>query len=74
MCQLNVSREGKKTRLTWEKTDPEDVEKARTFFTKLTRQGWLAVPVSRRTGEVKRILEFKPEYGELCFMPLSEGG
>jgi len=53
--------------------DAEDVEKARMFFMKLTNQGWLAVS-SARKGKPRRILEFKPEYGELCFIPLSEGG
>ena len=74
MCQLNISKEDTKIRIAWEKADAKDVEKARTFFTKLTRQGWLPVPVSGRTDGLRRILEFKPEYGELCFIPLSEGG
>ena len=68
---MKISKEGTKIILTWER---EDVEKAKTFFTKLTRQGWFAVPVSRDKGKLRRILEFEPEYGELCFIPLSEGG
>ena len=71
---MNISKEGTKIVLTWEREDAEDVEEARTFFTKLTRQGWFAVPVSRDKGKLGRILEFEPEYGELCFIPLSEGG
>jgi len=71
---LKISKEGTKIILTWEREDAEDVEKAKTFFTKLTRQGWFAVPVSRDKGKLRRILEFEPEYGELCFIPLSEGG
>jgi hypothetical protein len=47
-----------------------DVNKARGFV-ELTRQGWLAV---KENGECKRIFEFNPEYGELLFIPLVEGG
>ena len=68
---MNTSREGARIRLIWERGDGEDVEKARAFFVKLTRQGWLA---ARRDGEYKRVLEFKSDYGELWFIPLSEGG
>lgn len=70
---MHVSEEGTKIILAWVRGDAEDVEKARMFFTKLTNQGWLAVS-SARKGKPRRILEFKPEYGELCFIPLSEGG
>ena len=73
MCRLNTSKEGTKIILAWERDDAEDIEKAKTFFKKLTRQGWFAVPVSRDKSKLRRILEFK-EYGKLCFIPLSEGG
>ena len=44
---MNTLKEGTKIILAWERDDAEDIEKAKTFFTKLTRQGWFAVPVSR---------------------------
>ncbi len=69
--QVNISKEGTKIILTWRIEDAKDFEEARGFFIKLTKQGWLA---ARRNGELRRILEFKPEYGELWFIPLSEGG
>jgi len=68
---MDILKEGTKIVLTWRIKDAEDVEAAKGFFTKLTKQGWLA---ARRDGELRRILEFKPEYGELWFIPLSEGG
>jgi len=71
---LNTSKEDTKIILAWERDDAGDIEKAKTFFTKLTRQGWFAVSVSRDKSKLRRILEFKPEYGKLCFIPLSEGG
>ena len=71
---MNASKEGTKIILAWERDDAEDIEKAKTFFTKLTRQGWFAACVSRDKSKLRRILEFKPEYGKLCFIPLSEGG
>jgi len=68
---VNVSKVGSEILLTWENEDAEDVEKAREFFIKLAKQGWLA---ARRNSGFQRILEFEPEYGELWFIPLSEGG
>ena len=68
---MKTSKEGARIRLTWENGDEEDVQRAREFFMKLTGQGWLA---ARRDGEYKRVLEFKAEYGELWFIPISEGG
>ena len=68
---MKTSEEGARIRLTWDSRDEEDVERARGFFAKLTGQGWLA---ARRNGEYRRVLEFDPEYGELWFIPLSEGG
>ncbi len=68
---MKASKEGARIRLVWESGDKEDVERARKFFVELTRQGWLA---ARRDGEYKRVLEFKADYGELWFIPISEGG
>jgi len=68
---VNVSRKGANIILAWDRGDPEDVEKAESFFAELTRQGWLA---ARRENKLQRVLTFKPEYGELWFIPLSEGG
>ena len=68
---MEISEEDSKIVLTWKRTDVEDVEKARAFFTKQTRQGWLAV---KRNGKTQRVLEFKPDYEEIWFVPLSEGG
>jgi hypothetical protein len=68
---MKTSKEGARIRLTWQRDEEGDVEEAREFFTKLTRQGWLA---ARRDGEYRRVLEFRPEYGELWFIPISEGG
>ena len=71
MCLTEVSEEGARIVLTWKRDDAEDVEKARAFFTKQTRQGWLAVKKNRMP---QRILEFKPEYGKIWFVAMSEGG
>jgi len=68
---MKVFEEGIAKKISWTIDDNEDVSKARSFFTELTRQGWLAV---KKNGEDKRVLEFKPEYGELMFIPLIEGG
>jgi len=68
---MKVSEEGIRRRLTWQANDEKDVEEARDYFMKLTRQGWLA---ARHNGEYKRILTFVPEYGEIWFIPLAEGG
>ena len=68
---MKVSEENTRIRLTWETDNVEDIEKARDFFSGLTRQGWLAV---RSDGESKRVLDFRPEYGELWFIPIAEGG
>ncbi|MCW3991974.1 MAG: hypothetical protein NWE79_04650 [Candidatus Bathyarchaeota archaeon] len=68
---MNVSKKGSKIIITWRKEDPEDVDEARKFFTKLTMQGWLA---ARQDGRTRRTLDFDPEHGELWFIPLSEGG
>jgi len=68
---MKISEEDSKIVLTWKRMDVEDVEKAKAFFTKQTRQGWLAV---KRNGKPQRVLEFKPEYEEIWFIPLSEGG
>jgi len=68
---MNVFEEGNRIRISWETTDEEDVNKAREYFEKLTRQSWIA---ASKQQEYRRILEFKPEYGELLFIPISEGG
>jgi len=68
---MKTSKEGARIKVTWEKEDEKDVEEARGFFLKLTRQGWLA---ATRDGEYRRVLDFRPEDGELWFIPLSEGG
>jgi hypothetical protein len=69
--RMKVRKEGGKITITWRKDAPEDVEKARRFFVEITKQGWLATSCCT---EFRRILEFKPEYEEILFMPLSEGG
>lgn len=68
---MKISEESTKIIITWRKDDPEDIEEAKGCFINFTRQGWLA---ARRNGELRRVLEFKPEYGELWFIPFSEGG
>ena len=68
---LNISKKGVRVFLTWKKEDPRDVARAKRFFVKLTRQGWIA---AKYNGELTRVLEFMPEYEELLFMPLIEGG
>jgi hypothetical protein len=68
---MEIYEEGITKKLTWQSGDEEDVNRALEFFTKLTRQGWLAV---KKNGGYKRVLEFRPEYGELWFMPIVEGG
>jgi hypothetical protein len=68
---MQTLRVGSRIRLTWESSNGRDVNEAREFFSRQTRQGWLA---ARRNSEYKRVLEFNPEHGELWFIPLSEGG
>lgn len=69
---MKISEEGIRKRVTWETESEEDISRAREIFTRLTRQGWLATKECEK--EYRRVLEFKPEYGELLFIPLSEGG
>ncbi len=71
---MKVKREGAKVAVTWQKTDPEDAEKARELFVKLTREGWLAFLPLDDESHQQRVLEFNPEHGKLRFIPLSEGG
>lgn len=68
---MEASEEGRMKRLTWDSESEGDINKALEFFMKLTRQGWLAV---KKNGEYKRVLKFKPEYRELWFIPIAEGG
>ena len=69
---MQVYEEGIARRMTWKSGDEEDIKKALEFFMKVTRQGWLAT-VKKDSG-YKRVLEFKPEYLELWFIPIVEGG
>lgn len=68
---MNVSEEGTGVHITWRSDDEEDVRKAREFFAKLARQYWIA---ARKDGGYKRVFEFEPEYGQLWFFPITEGG
>jgi hypothetical protein len=68
---MKFFEDGITKKLTWATDDKDDIDKAQSIFTELTKQGWLAF---KRDGEYKRILEFKPEDGELLFIPLVEGG
>ena len=71
---IDVSREGAKITVEWRIDVAEDIEEAEALFKELTEQGWLAVLVSTSGAGSQRVLEFKPEYGRLRFIPLSEGG
>jgi len=71
---LKVKREGAKVIVTWQRTNVEDVEKAKELFVKLTREGWLAFLFLGDENHQQRVLEFNPEHGRLRFIPLSEGG
>jgi hypothetical protein len=66
-----IYEEGITRRLTWNREDKEDVKKAMEFFTNITKQGWLAV---KKGDGYERILEFKSQDGEICFIPIVEGG
>ena len=68
---MEVHEEGIARKMTWKSEDEDDVTKALQFYMKLTRQGWLA---ARKNREYHRVLEFKPEFGELWFIPITEGG
>jgi hypothetical protein len=68
---LKVSEDGIIKKVTWTIDDKDDISKAQSTFIQLTTHGWLAF---KRNGEYKQILEFKPEHGELLFMPSIEGG
>jgi len=68
---MNVSEEGTCVHITWRSDDEEDVRKAREFFANLARQCWIA---AKKNGEYERIFEFEPEYGQLWFFPITEGG
>ncbi|MBS7615379.1 hypothetical protein KEJ18_06595 [Candidatus Bathyarchaeota archaeon] len=71
---MEIKREGAKILVYWRSKCIEDVEKAKEFYSNLTREGWFAVYVSEKGNKQKRVLEFKPEYERLRFIPLSEGG
>lgn len=70
---MEVSEEGTRIKVTWKIGDPTDIESARDFFMKLTRQGWLAA-TREEQARYRRVLDFNPECGELWFVPISEGG
>ncbi|MEM2129001.1 MAG: hypothetical protein QXZ70_00225 [Candidatus Bathyarchaeia archaeon] len=71
---MMVKREGTKILVSWQSTCMEDVEKAKEVYNNLTKQVWFAVFTSEKENNQKRVLEFKPEYEKLRFIPLSEGG
>ena len=68
---MEITKDGIRIKLSWDSGSEDDIEKAMNFFTKLTRQGWLA---ARRDDEFRRVLDFDPDYEELWFIPISEGG
>ena len=68
---MEITKDGIRIKLSWDSGNKSDVEKAMNFFMKLTRQGWLA---ARRDDDFRRVLDFDPNYGELWFIPISEGG
>lgn len=68
---MKIIKEGVKVRIIWKPNNRHDVNKARKLFTSFTRQGWLA---TINDGELKRILNFNPNTGEILFIPLIEGG
>ena len=71
---MKVKREGAKVIVTWQRTNVEDVEKAKELFAKLTREGWLAFLLLEDKNRQQRIFKFDPEHTKLWFIPLSEGG
>lgn len=68
---MNVSKNGSRIVLMWRIDETKDIEEARKYFKKLTIQGWIATKLN---GELRRVLEFKPEYEKLLLIPISEGG
>ncbi len=68
---MNVTEEGKHVHITWRSDDEKDVERAEEFFAKFAKQFWIA---AKKDSGYRRVIEFKPEYGELWFFPLVEGG
>lgn len=68
---MNVREDGKRVHIIWRTDDEEDVRKAKELFAKLASQFWIA---AKKNGGYKRVLEFNPEYKELWFFPLAEGG
>ena len=68
---MKTSRKGSKIILEWVLKTSKTLGKVEGFFVKLTRQGWLAAV---NNGALRRVLDFKAEYGRLWFIPLSEGG
>ena len=68
---MKVSKKGLMVIVNWNTAETKDIEEARNFFIKLSKQGWMA---AKFNGELKRVLEFKPEYEKLWFLPIIEGG
>jgi hypothetical protein len=68
---MQIVDHGEKKHMIWDIEDPEDVKKAYDTFLQYVKQGWIA---AIRDKDLKRVLEFQAEYGELWFIPLAEGG
>jgi len=68
---MNVTEERTLVHITWRGDDEEDVRRARELFEKYTKQAWVA---TKKDGEFKRILEFRPNYEDLWFFPIVDAG
>lgn len=68
---MEITDQGSKKRMIWDINDPSEIREAHSIFSRYVRQGWIAAV---RDEELKRVLVFKSDYGEIWFIPLVEGG
>ena len=65
---MKVERDQAEIKIKWDVKNKNDMEEAKRFFMNLTKQGWLAVYISKKNGKQHRALEFIDTQGELYFI------
>ena len=60
-------------KVTWNKSNPEEVEAARIKFDSLLQKGFMAFIVGPK-GDEKQIKQFDPDLETIFFAPILQGG
>jgi thiamine monophosphate synthase len=60
-------------RVTWSKSNPEEVSRAAEIFRKYLMAGWIAYTVTSDKRKVQ-VFNFDPEFDEIVLVPIISGG